>query len=64
MPSDKWDLTLKLVDEEAMVLDPTLDTGQRTARVQVSVSYIDDNGRMWSADRVVKMRLKQEGDSR
>lgn len=58
--SDKWDLTLKLEEEEAMCLDEKLDTGARTARVHVTVSFVDDNGANWYAERIVKMRLRKE----
>jgi len=58
--SDRWNLVLRLEDEEAMVLDPILDTGERTTRVQVVVRFVDQNGQMWSAERIVKMRLTRE----
>src|SRR4051812_42130940 len=58
--SDRWDLVLSLEDTEAMALDVTLDTGVRTARVQVTVSYSDQNGNRWYAERIIRMRVKKD----
>lgn len=51
--------TLTLEDEEAMVLDTVLDAGVRTTRVQVIVTYVDDRGAVYAAERIVKMHLKR-----
>jgi hypothetical protein len=54
------ELYLTVSDEEALVLDAELHNGERTARVQVNVSYKDQNGAEYTASRIVKMRLKRE----
>jgi hypothetical protein len=54
------EMSLSLVGEEAMSLDDHLDWQNKTAKVQVSVTFKDDNGRVYAATRIVKMRLKLE----
>jgi IS30 family transposase len=54
------ELTLKLTGEEAMSLDEQLTDWNRTARVQVNVTFTDDNGTEYHASRVIKMRVKRE----
>lgn len=60
----KWALetptTLVLVKQEAIALEAALEMGQRTARVHVIATYADQNGAIYTADRIVKMRLKRE----
>ena len=51
---------LQLQGEQAMCLDTELTDGDRTAGVQVNVSYIDQDGNAWHASRIVKMRLKKD----
>lgn len=58
--SDRAELILSIAKEEAMVLDAALEMGNRTCRVQVNVSYTDQNGAEYHATRVVKMRVKRE----
>jgi len=58
--TDKAELILAIVKEEAMALDAALEMGNRTSRVQVNVSYTDQNGVMYHATRIVKMRVKRE----
>jgi hypothetical protein len=53
------DLTLKIRKEEAMSLDAQLTEWNRTARVQVSVTFVDDNGAEYVATRIIKMRVKR-----
>lgn len=55
-----WELTRVIVKEEAMTLDPVLAWQDRTARVQVSVTYKDDNGVSYAATRIIKMRIRRE----
>lgn len=60
----KWALEtpadLVLVKQEAIALEAVLEMGQRTARVHVIATYTDQNGTIYTADRIVKMRLKRE----
>jgi hypothetical protein len=55
-----WELELALVQEEAMALDTTLPWQNKTARVQVNVSYKDQNGVVYAATRIVKLRVRRE----
>ena len=55
-----WELELALQQEEAMALDVSLPWQNKTARVQVSVSYKDQNGVVYAATRIVKLRVKRE----
>lgn len=54
------ELTLKVTNEEAMSLDCQLTEWNRTARVQVNISYVDDNGRKYHASRIIRMKVKGE----
>jgi hypothetical protein len=53
-------LTLILTDEEAMGLDTELKNGIRTARVQVGITFKDQNGTQYSATRIIKMRVRSD----
>ena len=55
--SDRDELILTLLDEQAMCLEDSLEMGLRTARMQVSVVFKDQNGVKYAATRIVKMRL-------
>lgn len=59
-PHTNWDMSLTLSDEEAMVLDTTLEFRHPTTRVQVNVTFKDDDGVEYHASRVVKMRVRRD----
>jgi hypothetical protein len=53
---------LRLDNEEIVTWDESIDDGRRTATAEVMVRYRDNQGRYWSASRVVKFRLRLEKD--
>lgn len=53
---------LRLEEEEAMCLDDRLTGNDRTVRVQVNVSFINDNGDKYHGTREIKIRLGRETD--
>ena len=55
--SDRDELILKLEDEQAMCLEDSLEAGLRTARMQVSVVFKDQNGVRYGSVRTIKMRI-------
>jgi hypothetical protein len=54
---------LRIEDEEAMAIDEELRAGQRTARVQVNVTYRDQFGTRYHGTREVKIALRRETDA-
>jgi hypothetical protein len=54
------EMTLTLADEEAMVLDTAIERSHPTARVQVNVTFKDENGVAYHATGSVKVRVKRE----
>jgi len=56
--------TLTLEDEEAMCLDTILSGGERTVRVQINISFIDETGAVYAATREVPIRLRRESPRR
>jgi hypothetical protein len=57
--SDRDELILTLLDEEAMCLENSLEMGLRTVRMQVSAVFKDQNGVKYGATRLLKMHLER-----
>jgi hypothetical protein len=57
--SDRDELILTVVDEEAFALEDRLEMGLRTVRMQVSVVFKDQNGVKYGNTRIVKIKISR-----
>ena len=59
--SDRDELILTLEDQQVTCLKDSLETGLRTATMQIEVVFKDQNGVWYGATRIVKMKLSRIG---